>query len=44
MGIKTRFEFVTLTEDQFKEIDYVVMGVAYEIQNELGRLFDETVY
>lgn len=44
MGIETQVDFKFLTEEQFRQIDYAVMGIAYEIQNEFGRLFDEKVY
>ena len=33
-----------ISQSEFKALDYAVMGAAYEIQNELGRLFDESVY
>lgn len=32
------------TEEEFREIDYRVMGKAFEIHNELGPCFDELVY
>ena len=36
--------FTQISQDEYKEIDFVVMGHAYAIQNEMGRLFDEAIY
>lgn len=33
-----------ISEGEFKEIDYTVMGAIYDTHNELGRLFDESIY
>lgn len=38
---------VTLTvtgQDRFHEVDRVIMGHAFDIHNELGRFFDESIY
>jgi len=44
MPIETNFEFRRLGEHEFRELDYVVMGIAYEVQNEFGRLFRLKTY
>ena len=44
MPITCPFEFHNLNKNQFDEIDRVVMGCAFETQNEIGRLCDEHVY
>jgi len=36
--------FVRIEQEEFQEIDYVVMGMAYELQNEMGRIFNEHIY
>ena len=33
-----------ISESEFKTIDYTVMGAIYDTHNELGRLFDESIY
>jgi GxxExxY protein len=33
-----------LSETEFHELDYKVMALAFETQNELGRLYDEQIY
>lgn len=42
--IAAPFDFIRIGQEEFKSIDFVVMGVAFEIQNEMGRLFAESVY
>jgi len=32
------------SQDDFHQLDYKVMAVAFEIQNDLGRIYDEVVY
>lgn len=44
MPINTRYKLTALDEPQFQELDYAVMGVAYGIQNDFGRLFSENTY
>jgi GxxExxY protein len=34
----------TIEEEAFHEIDYQVMGLAFNMRNELGRLWDENIY
>ena len=36
--------FVRIDQEEFQEIDYVVMGIAYELQNEMGTIFNEHIY
>lgn len=33
-----------ITQDQFQQIDYAIMGCAFAIHNDLGRLLNESVY
>lgn len=33
-----------LSQDEFREISYAVMGELFEIHNDLGRFFDERIY
>ncbi|MGB0745108.1 MAG: GxxExxY protein [Opitutales bacterium] len=33
-----------IDQSAFKNIDYIVMGLAYETQNEIGRHFDESIF
>lgn len=44
MPIKTQVNFRPIDETEFRRLDYLVMGAAYDIQNKLGRLFDEDIY
>jgi GxxExxY protein len=44
MPIEFKFSVEAMTKDRFHEIDYKVMGHAFDIQNEYGRLFDESIY
>lgn len=44
MPIKPISEVKPKTEEEFREIDYRVMGMAFEIHNQLGPYFDELVY
>ena len=41
---KSPCQFRRIGQDEFMQIDYVVMGAAFEVQNCLGRLFDECPY
>lgn len=33
-----------IDQSAFRDIDYVIMGLAYETQNEIGRHFDESIF
>ena len=33
-----------ISQDEFAQLDYRVMQVAFECQNQLGRLCDEAIY
>ena len=44
MPIKPSRAVQLKTEEEFREVDYRVMGKAFEIHNELGPYFDEVVY
>jgi len=44
MPIETEIQFRRLSEEQFKALDYSVMGASFEIQNQYGRLFGEGIY
>jgi len=44
MAIKTACHVRLICEQDFYEIDYRVTGLAFEIQNEMGRLWDEKIY
>ena len=39
-AVKTKF----ISEDEFHDIDYEVMGLAFSIHSELGRLWNEKIY
>lgn len=42
--IEMEHSLSAVSEERFKEIDYEVMGVAYHVQNQHGRLFNEKIY
>ena len=42
--IKDGLRFTRIDQEDFKAIDYLVMGAAFDIQNDMGRLFSESVY
>ncbi len=44
MPIECCFDVEPPSRSQFYEIDHLVMGHAFDIQNELGRFYDEHVY
>ena len=44
MPIECCFDIEPLSRDQFYEIDHLVMGHAFDVQNEFGRFYDEHVY
>lgn len=44
MPITCKFTPQLLSQDEFHAIDKIVMRHAFDIQNEMGRLFDETIY
>ena len=44
MPVSVNAELVRLSQQEFAEIAYRVMGEAFELHRELGRLFDEKVY
>lgn len=37
-------DFRRINQSEFQEIDYLVTGCSFDIQNELGRFFDEKIY
>src|SRR5690606_1128440 len=42
--VHCRVSFRPLTVEEFKELDYRIMGHAFDCQNALGRLCDEAIY
>lgn len=44
MPINCRFDTEIMSRDQFHEVDHIVMRHAFDIQNELGRLCNESIY
>ncbi len=44
MPIKYDFPVRVLSQDEFHAIDRIVMRFAFDIQNELGRFYDERIY
>jgi len=44
MPIKYPFEVRCVSEQDFHELDYRIMGLAFSIHNEFGRLWDEKIY
>lgn len=44
MPIECRFDIEPLSRSQFYEVDHLVMHHAFDIQNELGRFYNEHVY
>jgi GxxExxY protein len=44
MPVKTTVPLIRSNQNNFEKIDYKIMGAAYSIHNELGRLLDESVY
>jgi len=44
MPIKTQIDFRHIDETEFKEMDFFLMGEAFQLQNDMGRLFDEDVF
>lgn len=44
MPIQCHFDVKPVSKSQFYEVDHLVMHHAFEIQNELGRFYDEAIY
>jgi len=44
MSIRLRHEVRRLTQDEFAQIAYRVIGTLFDIHADLGRLFDEKIY
>lgn len=44
MPFRTRTPIIAKTEEEFREVDYKVMGCAFDIHNEFGPHLDEIVY
>ncbi len=44
MPIHCRFDTEIMSRNQFHEVDQIVMRHAFDVQNELGRLCDESIY
>jgi GxxExxY protein len=44
MPIETMFPCCTLDQSKFRKISYEVTGLAFQIQNEIGRIFGEPNY
>lgn len=44
MPIHCAIEILPCSQDEFYELDHLMTGVAFEIQNELGRFLDEELY
>jgi len=44
MPIEYNIEINPISEDEFYQVDYKVMNLAFSIHNELGRFWDEKIY
>lgn len=44
MPVNLTVQLEAIPQDQFQKIDYAVMGCAFSIHNDLGRLLNESVY
>lgn len=44
MPIRTRFQVRHISREEFYDLDYQVMGIAFEIHNEFGPFCDEKIY
>lgn len=44
MPIEKMFKARLISEEEFREIDFQIMGFAFEIQNEMGRFWNEKIY
>ena len=44
MAIKTKRHIKTISEQDFHEIDYQITGFAFDIHNDMGRLWHEKIY
>jgi len=44
MSINFEYKISIINEKQFHKIDYQITGLAYQIHNELGRLWSEKIY
>lgn len=44
MPITGPHDLLPINQEEFAELDYRVMGVAFECQNDLGRLCEESIY
>ncbi len=42
--IESDLTFDRIDQREFQSIDFIVMGAAFDIQNDMGRLFSETIY
>ena len=44
MPVHVKYEVPRLTQHEFSAVAYQVMGMLFEIHEDLGRLFDEEIY
>ena len=44
MGVECGVPVVLINQERFHEIDRIVIGQSFALQNELGRFFDERIY
>jgi GxxExxY protein len=44
MPIRCCFDIAPISQSHFHEVDHLVMHHAFDIQNELGRLYNESIY
>jgi GxxExxY protein len=44
MGVECGVPVVLIDQERFHEIDRIVMGHSFALQNEMGRFFDERIY
>lgn len=44
MPIELKFKPKHISEHKFKEIDFQIMGISFEIQNQMGRYWNEKIY
>jgi len=44
VGVECRVPVIQIDQERFHEIDRIVMGQSFALQNEMGRFFDEQIY
>ena len=44
MAVECGVPVISIDQERFHEIDRIVMGHSFALQNEMGRFFDERIY